>query len=248
MTYRNLSLESQHPGAEQLELMQLGAASAEVEEHVSGCELCQGWLQMLEQERVALLSECPAPDYMKRLRSEAESRGRVRPLRLKLGVVEIGGSVALAAVLMLLIQRQGSHTAPHADETRANAPVAAAEQGVLAPKGDARLAVFRQRGKEQRQFRGKVLVTRGDKLRLSFQLVDAGFVIAGIETDAGDWVEFFEGKFAAGSHRPLATLEVSTEPTSGRILLGPLNVVRAAREGQQLPSLQSVRLEWVPNP
>jgi hypothetical protein len=62
----------------------------------------------------------------------------------------------------------------------------------------------------------------------------------------GEWVPFFSGHFAAGTHTPEATLRVDDEPSSGTLLLGEPAHVAQARAGAPSAAVQKLSIEWKP--
>jgi hypothetical protein len=154
------------------------------------------------------------------------------------------GSVAVVA--LAVVGRQWDLSVREASRGL-DAPSEAAPSGgsALVPKGDASMTLIRERGAAQEYFRGKVAtVSPGDHLRLGFYMKEAGPVGAGILTDDGRWVPFFEGVLAAGKHTPGTTLAVDDEPSSGRVLVGRPDALEAVRRGERGAGVEVMRLVW----
>lgn len=113
-------------------------------------------------------------------------------------------------------------------------------------KGVPPVVVVIKRGETLLEYEGHAVILPGDRLRLRFHLDQAGPVLAGILTASGQWVTFFDERFATGDHSPRATLSVDDRPSSGRILLGEPSAVRAAVSGGGEAGLHVIELVWKP--
>lgn len=237
-----------HPPTFEIELVHVGESSAETAEHVDRCESCQRRLKALDAAREALMAESPARQFVTRLR-EKDRASRTRRRRVQvvwgLGLAASLGSASLAyshmdaaavqrAQLALNSETSGRHTARERNEPD------------MVAKGAPRLIVIRQRGNDQEAFQGEVTVRPGDRLR--FRLNQETHIVAGILTDAADWVLFVDQQLEAGEHIPEATLEVQGEPASGRVLLGSPSSVALTRAGAPASGIQQAQLHWQSTP
>jgi hypothetical protein len=228
-----------HATRRELELLYLGDSPVPVARHAETCETCRHELSALKAERDALLERLPSPLYIKRLRAE-----HARSRRLKTTLRALSGALAMAAAGagVLLWSGQASWfdnaVRPSARLDRA----AAADQ--LRPKGSAGLFIIRKRGAVSSVVQERVTVLAGDELRLRFVLETGGPVLAGILSDAGEWLTLFEQEYPAGVHAPLATLRVTEAPGGGRVLLGSPAEVAAARAGRPA-NVEQATIVWL---
>jgi len=205
-----------------------------------------GWLET----RAAEPRRLPAWRW-KKGRSSNRARWQATPwraatLRASLLVVP------LAVVLLVVRSAVLGPAAPGAPPHPALNPLpSSAEDPSLTAKGSKGLpplSVIVKRGEALIEYDDRLVVMPGDRLRLRFRLDAPGKVLAGILTDSGAWVPFFEDHFKAGEHLPTATLLVDDRPGSGRVLLGEPRAVRAAVQGAPEENLHAIELVWQPAP
>jgi hypothetical protein len=250
-----------HCTSPELELLYLGAPSGRGVQHADHCEACRRALSGLESERLALLRRHPPVSYVRALRAEAERAQRNERWQ------RLASSLAVAAVAAgLLLQWRD---APYAElrptpslraegRSEAREPVGLSSAGLgsaalgsedeaLLAKGQSTLSIIRKRRDDVSTLQGRVTVMPGDEVRVRFFLQARGAIVAGILTDAGEWMPWFDGEYSAGTHTPAATLRVTAAPGAGVVLLGAPDEVRAARAGQPA-NVRQAQLVWLSGP
>ncbi|MEY4544623.1 MAG: hypothetical protein RL685_818 [Pseudomonadota bacterium] len=164
----------------------------------------------------------------------------------------LAASVAAPLALALLVLR-GSSFRPDAEQEPAST-VSSSRSGerpdlvAKGARGLPRVVLMVRRGETSLEYDDTATVMPGDRLRLRFRKDAPGQVLAGIQTDSGEWVPFFEAHFVAGEHTPQPTLRVDERPTAGQVLLGEPNAVRARLKGAPSPDVSVIRLAWAPAP
>jgi hypothetical protein len=159
--------------------------------------------------------------------------------------------VAAPLVVVGLVLRTGLEGPGRAPEIAiAGSPSSTPSPDLVAKgaPGLPRLVVLVRRGEISLEYDDTATVLPGDRLRLRFHQQALGPLLAGIWTDSGDWVAFFEAPFGAGEHSPTATLSVDERPGSGRVLLGTPAAVRAFMSGAPSSGVSVLRLAWAPSP
>ena len=237
-------MSSAHLSARDIELCFLGCASEAADAHASRCEPCAAELRALRAARDALLERLQPEAYARRLQREQQ---RIAARRRWLTCVS-GGLAIAAGVVALLLRASADEIEPvawldsKAVSTNAAPAPALAPQDFL-PKGDTTLVVVRKRGAELELLQGVLTVAPGDEIRIRFMCRAGGRVVAGVLTDAGQWLPLVDGDFSPGAHAPDATLRVTREPGSGLVVLGTPEEVAAARAGAPA-QVQRARLVW----
>ena len=241
-----------HPQMDELEAHHFGHALPEVGRHLPTCAACRAAVDALgsaeaDFQALYLGSDRKLDDLIRRARMPLEEASKqVRWWRLGGPVgLTLTGALATAA-LTLVVQPWGPEPANPgrgASRTTNAGDVALPE---LVAKGTATMTLIRERNAVQAYLQGsEATVAPGDRLRLRFFVKRKENVSAGILTDAGEWVPFFEGPLAAGMHTPTATLAVDSEPSSGRVLVGASERVDEAKQGGEVAmDLQVMRLVW----
>jgi len=247
-----------HATRRELELLYLGDSPLPIARHAETCDSCREELRALKAEREALLQRLPSPPYIKRLRAEHASSRRLKTtLRLLSGAL----AMAAAGAGVFLWSGQASWYAPAVgastvgastvDPSTVDPPTAgaieprdSAQGDQLRSKGSSGLFIIRKRGAVSSALQERITVLAGDELRLRFVLETGGPVLAGILSDAGEWLPLFEQEYPAGVHSPVATLRVTEAPGGGLVLLGSPAEVAAARAGKPA-KVEQARIVWL---
>jgi hypothetical protein len=230
---------SDHPSKFRLEKWWTGKSCPEIESHVDSCEECRDYVESMKRERLALLQNESAQEFMFRAglhtEFEAQDESSEAP-EAKHIVWWISAPAALVAIALisLMFINPPTPTIP---------PPAA--QGKVAFKGHAKLAVILLRDGKQSLQSGKLTVAGGDKIQIQLELTKPSQVTVGVLQDDGSWnAVAVKIQLAAGKHLVhKGALEVGANPTSGWILAGPHIAVEVARKSREFDFLAVLRIE-----
>jgi hypothetical protein len=190
----SMSPRSPHPSFLALDRVSLGLASAEVSQHVSGCEVCQRHLRDLAETP-------PAPEP-----SGVWSGVARRERRARAWVA--GASVlAAAACLLLVLGRAPVTTTPEEQPTYVGA------------KGLASVWIYVKRGAQTELWDGKRPIAAGDRLRIKLDPAAFRRVEVYSVKDPRAPEQLYAGAVAAGSSTLPDAWEVDGEPGAERLVV-----------------------------
>jgi hypothetical protein len=225
-----------HPNAVELEAFAAGEESERVKAHVDACDACRAFVVRAR----GVESRFDVGPVL------AEARRSEKTRRFTL-VATVGAPLALAAAAVLLVRSpqtppSQSTTSPPAD----SAPlVLAQKEPDTTFKGQAQLAIVRDRAGAQERFVSAVRVRPGDRLRIEVALDRSQAILGGVMGDDGTWVELMpEAVRDAGTHFSEKSVRIDEREASGTMLVGTPADVRRARESKNTAGVRALRVEW----
>jgi hypothetical protein len=230
---------SDHPSKFRLEESWTGKSYPEIESHVDSCEECRDYVESMKRERLALLQNESAQEFMFRagLHTEFEAQNLSSEAPEPKHIVWwISAPLVLVAIALISLMFINPPT-PTIPQPGA--------QGEVTFKGHAKLSVILLRDGKQSLQSGKMTIVGGDKLRIQLELTKPSQVTVGVLQDDGSWNAVAVNiQLAAGKHLVHKdALDVDENPTSGWILAGPHTDVELARKSRRFDFLAVLRIE-----
>jgi len=228
---------TEHPPSHRLEALAAGDPDPDAEAHVADCEACREYLDALREELGAWRRSPARERGLERLREAAPAGSNVRYLRW---ASIAAAPLLVAAALMLFIGRKPS---PAGGGTSAVPPVTAAPG--LRFKGPPEVAVVVEHAGVQHRFTGAVVVRAGDRLRVEVSVARPTPIAAGVLTRDHHYVPLLlPAELDAGTHFSGKAAQFDAEPTTGWVIVGSPDAVRAAQATGQLSGVTALPLSY----
>jgi hypothetical protein len=234
---------TEHPPSHRLEALAAGDPDPDAEAHVADCEACREYLDALREELGAWRSSPERERGLERLREAQPAGSNVRYLRW---ASIVAAPLLVAAAVMLFIGRKPP---PAGDGTSAVLPATAPSGGGLRFKGPPQVAVVVEHAGEQHRFTGPVVVRAGDRLRVEVSVARSTPIAAGVLTRDHHYVPLLlPAELDAGTHYSEKAAQFDAEPTTGWVIVGSPDAVRAAQATGQLSGVTALPLSYASRP
>lgn len=233
---------TEHPPGHRLEALAAGDPDPDAEAHVAECAACREYLDMLREELAAWQTSPERERGLERLRQAGPAPSNVRYLRW---ASIAAAPLLVAAAVVLFIGRKP----PPAGAPGAAASSTTADPGGLRFKGPPGVAVIVEHAGQQHRYTGHVTVGAGDRLRVEVSVARPTPIAAGVLTRDHHYVPLLlPAELDAGTHYSEKAARFDAEPTTGWVIVGSPDAVRAAQTTGQLLRVTALPLSYAPRP
>ncbi len=233
---------TEHPPSHRLEALAAGDPDPDAEAHVAECDACREYLETLREDLQAWRTSPERERGLERLREAEPAPSNVRFLRW---ASVAAAPLLVAAAVMLFIGKKP----PPVGAPGAAASSTTAEPGGLRFKGPPEVAVVVEHAGTQHRFTGPVVVRAGDKLRVEVSVARSMPIAAGVLTPDHHYVPLLlPAELDAGTHYSEKAARFDAQPTTGWVIVGSPDAVRAAQATGQLAGVTALPLSYASSP